>query len=142
MGSVIDYIECPRCKSENMYEEFYYKTHESNAFCDQCGYSRRNFYKRDEEGKVITIDGKTPTFENVIMEEIVHEEPYGAIRIEFENKSFAQAGTIQFKKDLEQMIEMSSNQQEMDLLDIKSVKFSRFNEVSGKIEKELIYLKK
>jgi uncharacterized Zn finger protein len=37
MGSVIDYIECPNCKSE-MTCEFYYKTCEEYKSCTECGY--------------------------------------------------------------------------------------------------------
>lgn len=37
MGSVIDYIECPNCKTE-AYSDFYYKTGEEYINCNNCGY--------------------------------------------------------------------------------------------------------
>ena len=37
MGSVIDYIECPNCKTE-AYSDFYYKTGEEYVNCNNCGY--------------------------------------------------------------------------------------------------------
>lgn len=37
MGSVIDYIECPNCKTE-AYSDFYYKTGEEYVSCNNCGY--------------------------------------------------------------------------------------------------------
>lgn len=37
MASVIDYIECPNCKTE-AYSDFYYKTGEEYINCNNCGY--------------------------------------------------------------------------------------------------------
>ena len=37
MGSVIDYIACPNCKTE-AYSDFYYKTGEEYVNCNNCGY--------------------------------------------------------------------------------------------------------
>lgn len=37
MGSVIDYIECPNCKTE-AYSDYYYKTGEEYINCNNCGY--------------------------------------------------------------------------------------------------------
>jgi len=37
MGSVIDYIECPNCKTE-AYSDFYYRTGEEYINCNNCGY--------------------------------------------------------------------------------------------------------
>ena len=37
MGSVLDFIECPNCKTE-AYSDFYYKTGEEYVNCANCGY--------------------------------------------------------------------------------------------------------
>lgn len=41
MGSVSDYIECPKCGNPEAHQEFYYKTGEESIMCLDCGYSRR-----------------------------------------------------------------------------------------------------
>ena len=38
MGSVIDYIECPRCGQPNCFNDYYYKTGEEFTNCPDCGY--------------------------------------------------------------------------------------------------------
>ena len=37
MGSVLDFIECPNCKTE-AHSDFYYKTGEEYINCSNCGY--------------------------------------------------------------------------------------------------------
>jgi ribosomal protein L37E len=49
MGSIIDYIDCPKCGNES-YNEFYYKSGEEFIFCNHCGYSR-NFFIDNWEDK-------------------------------------------------------------------------------------------
>jgi hypothetical protein len=39
MGSVTDYIDCPRCGNE-AHNEYYYSTGEEHIICLHCGYSR------------------------------------------------------------------------------------------------------
>lgn len=41
MGSVIDCIDCPNCKSPDCHNDFYYKTGEEYTFCSDCGYSKQ-----------------------------------------------------------------------------------------------------
>jgi len=140
MGSVIDYIECPHCKSENMYSEFYYKRNESMEFCDQCGYSTKISWKRDDNANLITIDGtKNYDFNNLILKEEVIFEPYGSIRIEFEDSNGYQCGTIENKEAYDLLIKSI---QDMDKENLKSIAFSKFNQEKKQIEKEFLYLKK
>lgn len=40
MGSVLDWIECPNCKSDGCASDFYYKTGEEYLNCGDCGYHR------------------------------------------------------------------------------------------------------
>lgn len=66
MGSVTDYIECPKCGNE-AHSEFYYKTGEEFITCLHCGYSRR-----------VYLEGDTISPENFKMEEF---EPHGTYMI-------------------------------------------------------------
>ena len=54
MGSVIDYIECPKCGGE-AYDEFYYKSGEEFLVCPHCGYNRKffitNWDDKEKEGE-------------------------------------------------------------------------------------------
>ena len=55
MGSVIDYIECPKCGGE-AYDEFYYKSGEEFIVCPDCGYNRRFFITNWEQKEENGID--------------------------------------------------------------------------------------
>ena len=56
MGSVIDYIECPNCKTE-AYSDFYYKTGEEYTNCNNCGYHYSATIKnRDKKLTELTED--------------------------------------------------------------------------------------
>ena len=60
MGSVINnFEECPKCKQEKGYLDYYYRTGEFLFQCmdEECNYGHSIFIKRDEEGKMVTIDG-------------------------------------------------------------------------------------
>ena len=58
MGSVIDFLECPRCGSE-AHTEFWYKSGEEAIICRECGYTRTSFITNwDEQG----TDGWIPKF--------------------------------------------------------------------------------
>lgn len=142
MGSVIDYIECPHCKSENMYSEFYYKRNERMQFCDQCGYSYQSKFKRDEEDKLITIDGtRNYDFSNLTIEENVIVEPHGVIRIVFLESGNAHCGTIETKESYEAFIEWLDNSNDKEGL-YESISFSHYNKEKQQIEKEQLYHKK
>jgi hypothetical protein len=113
MGSVIDNIECPNCKHE-AFSDFYYKTGEEYVGCNNCGYHRSAFYKRDENGKLVTEDGTDNyTFENLIMEFSELKTPYGSYRIKTYNSPATQCGSFEneeqyneFKKTIEGDVEI------------------------------------
>lgn len=81
MGSVIDYIECPNCKTE-AYSDFYYKTGEEYINCNNCGYHYSATIKnRDKKLTELTEDDWE-------INEL--KDPYGAFRY----KMAGEVGTI------------------------------------------------
>lgn len=57
MGSVIDFIDCPNCKSPDCHVDFYYKTNEEYIFCSECGYSKQvHIINREKNFSELTND--------------------------------------------------------------------------------------
>lgn len=57
MGSVIDCIECPNCKSPDCHSDYYYKTGEEYTFCSDCGYAKQiHIINREKPLKELTRD--------------------------------------------------------------------------------------
>ena len=138
MGSVIDYIECPRCEQE-AYSDYYYKTGEEYINCNSCGYHYSFVIKRDEEGNMIKIDeSKDLAIDNVVREEKEIKEPYCAYSIEVDN-GVRSCGTLETKKDYDEFVSdiVSLYNQEHNM---QEVIVSRF--ADGKINREVIYKNK
>jgi hypothetical protein len=141
MGSVIEYIECPYCKCENMYSEFWYKQNESMEFCDQCGYSTKISWKRDDNANLITIDGtKNYEFCNLILEEEVISQPYGSMRVTYQDGLGVQGGTLKDKEAYDKLVQAIA--QRISDEGIESIIFSRFNKEKQQIEKNQLYPQK
>lgn len=136
MGSVINYVDCPRCESQDCFEDYYYKTGEFFSSCPDCGYHRSAFYKRDDEGKLVKLDEtKGSEFDNLIMVEEHHPEPYGSFKIQMVGDKGRMSGTLITEEDYEKLF------QEMALLNnseksVESFVLSRF--IQGKIVKKEI----
>jgi hypothetical protein len=140
MGSVIDYVECPYCKCENMYSEFWYKQNESMEFCDQCGYSTKTSWKRDDNANLITIDGtKNYEFCNLILEEEVISQPYGSTRMTYKDGD-VQSGTIKDKEMYDRLVEAITKRTHIEV--IESIIFSHYNKEKQEIEKKQLYPQK
>ncbi len=60
MGSVQDIVKCHQCGYEEAITDYYYNTGEEFNFCPICGYRKSHYYRRDEDGRIIT---QTDTFE-------------------------------------------------------------------------------
>lgn len=137
MGSVVGNIECPRCKSEDCFEDYYYKSGEIYVSCPDCGYHMSHFIKRDEEGKMIKLDeSKELAVDNVVREETLLEEPYCAFMISYEGGT-GSGGAIPtadeyqiFVSDIVSMTNQPDHKME-------KVTISRF--VEGEIKKETIW---
>lgn len=136
MGSVISYIECPRCKQENCMDDFYYKSGEEYVDCPDCGYHRSFHYKRGDDGNFLRKDEtKGFEFENLIPEEIHLENPYGAFRVETIHGG-ATCGTLETDEDYQKFISeiVSITNQEHD---IKEAVVSKL--VGDEIKKEVVF---
>ena len=135
MGSVIDYIECPHCKSE-AYNDFYYKTGEEYINCQNCGYHYSATYKRDDDGEFVTKDGTNNyTFDNLIMETKELKNPYGAYRIKHYDSVAYECGSIENETEYNELKRYSSDDPNIELSTI-----SRF--VNGEIVVEDIINRK
>jgi Zn ribbon nucleic-acid-binding protein len=104
MGSVIDYIECPNCKTEAM-SDFYYKTGEEYINCNNCGYHySATIINRDKNlNELIDSDWKIEELKN----------PFGAYRIKTYGFAANQCGSLEnetqyneFKKNIEEDVEI------------------------------------
>ena len=122
MGSVIDYIECPNCKTE-AYSDFYYKTGEEYINCNNCGYHySATIINREKNLNELTD-------EDWEIKEL--KTPYGAYRIKYyDSPSYAcgALGDIKQLNAFKQIYEQDNN--------IETVQLSRF--VDGEIKVETI----
>ena len=96
MGSVLDYIECPNCKSEAM-SDFYYKTGEEYTNCGNCGYHRSAVIRNREKRLDLLTDTDWKITEL--------KKPYGAYRLKTYNSVATQCGTLPNKKAYDQLKE-------------------------------------
>jgi Zn ribbon nucleic-acid-binding protein len=125
MGSIVDYIECPNCKTEDIMNEFWYKTAEESIFCSKCGYSKKAFIKNRDKKLTELTD------EDWDMGEV--KNPYGAFRMLGTDNNWI-AGTLETEEDL---LMMQNKIQEENLVNIKKFIVSRF--IDGEIKEiELI----
>ena len=122
MGSVIDYIECPNCKTEAM-SDFYYKTGEEYINCNNCGYHRSaTIINRDKN-----LNELTESDWNI--EEL--KNPFGAYRLKVYHSVSTQCGSLENE---EQYNELKKNI-EADV-EIEYCSVSRF--IDNKIVEELL----
>ena len=136
MGSVISNVNCPRCGSEECFEDFYYKTGEIFSSCPDCGYHRSSFYKRDDNGKLIKLDeSKGFEFDNLVMENILYPEPFGSYRLKIKENLGSSSGTIIKSEDYDVLISEVALQQKTEK-NVESFVISRY--IDGKIVKENI----
>jgi len=124
MGSVIDYIECPNCKSPDCYDDFYYKTGEEYVHCSDCGYTKSVTIKNRDK-KLAEL-----TEEDWELNEV--QNPWGCYRIkEIGNVGFT-CGTLLTEKEYDEIFDKV--QEHLDSVDEFSL--SRFTD--GKIVKTMV----
>lgn len=137
MGSVVDYMMCPNCNTEEgAVVDFNYKTGEEFIHCPNCGYHRR-FYitnwdkKEDEEMLVDGESTETPwTPEYEIFE---CKEPFGAFDVRY-IEGVGECGSFIEKENEEEFME-----QVQDLIEqgvVESATISKY--VDGQIIKTKI----
>ena len=118
MGSVIDYIECPHCKTE-AYSDFYYKTGEEYVNCQNCGYHySATIINRDKLLNELTE-------EDWEINEL--KDPYGAFRIKYYDSVAYECGSLESEEDFVKLLANLREQTNIELFTI-----SRF--VDGEIK--------
>ena len=122
MGSVLDYIECPNCKSEAS-SDFYYRTGEEYINCGNCGYHfSATIVNRDKKLSELTEqDWKVEELKN----------PYGAYRLKSYHSIATQCGSLENEEQYNEF----KLQLEGDV-EIEFCSVSRF--VDGEIKVEMI----
>lgn len=122
MASVLDFIECPNCKSEAVCD-YYYKTGEEYTSCNNCGYHRSATIKNREKrlDQLIESDWKITELKT----------PYGAYRLKTHNDIGVQCGSLKNKKQYDQLKSTIINDVEIEFCSV-----SRF--INNKIVEEMI----
>jgi hypothetical protein len=124
MGSVIDTIECPNCKKEDCYVDFYYKTGEEYTFCSDCGYSKQiHIINREKNLNELTDDDWR-------MDEVAN--PWGCFRIKEIGMVGWNTGVLTSEEEYNQMYDKVL--EHLDSID----EFSLSRLVDGKIEKKMV----
>ena len=131
MGSVIDHIECPNCKHE-AFSDFYYKTGEEYVGCNNCGYHRSAFYKRDDDGKFVTKDGTNDYhFDNLVMDLNELKNPYGSYTLKMYKSVAKQCGSFENEEQYNEFKKTSEGDFEIEFSTV-----SRF--IDGEIVVETV----
>ena len=122
MGSVIDYIECPNCKTE-AYSDFYYKTGEEYVHCSNCGYHySATIINRDKKLSELTeADWNIEELKN----------PYGAYRLKAYKSIATQCGSFTNKEEYDYFISEISKDIELEFCSVSRL-------IDGKIVVEII----
>jgi hypothetical protein len=131
MGSVQTEVECLNCNN-NAYNDFYYKTGEELIVCSHCGYFYSRFFKRNEDGKLITKDGTTNfDFDNLIIEEKEIKTPFGHYTIKRYDDIGYSCGTIETENQYNTLVETVSKED-----NVESITISRL--IDDEIKQEVI----
>ena len=131
-------FQCSRCKSNLGDRVFYQTTGEGYIRCFECGYHRDLYFKRDDAGNLIRKnDTKDFTYNNLILEEAISENPFGILNIKYIDKSWSPR-ILEKKTDYEKaVLKVSSELKQKH--EIKKAEISRF--VDGKFIKIILFPK-
>jgi len=95
MGSVIDYIECPNCKTE-AHSDYYYKSGEEYINCNNCGYYFSATIKnRDKKLNELTD-------EDWDIQECIN--PFGAYRLKYVGDVATQCGSLRNEAEWNELV--------------------------------------
>jgi len=122
MGSVIDYIECPNCKTE-AYSDFYYRTGEEYINCNNCGYHYSATIKNRNKKLTELTESDWEIFEL--------KNPYGAYRYKMAGEVATACGSLETPEDADRF------RTEMKLEYHDHVEFAQINRlIDGEIVTE------
>ena len=122
MGSVLDYIECPNCKSEAS-SDYYYKTGEEYINCGKCGYHRSvTIINRDKKLSELTDDD---------WEIYEVKNPYGAYRLKVYNDIGTQCGLLEDEEQYNNFKTANEVDVEIELCSVSRL-------IDGKIVTEIL----
>jgi Zn ribbon nucleic-acid-binding protein len=104
MGSIVDYIACPSCKSTAC-SDFYYKTGEEYVNCNNCGYHYSATIKnRDKKLSELTQSD---------WDIVELQNPYGSFRYKMAGDIGTCCGTLATSEDADQFrVEMKLESQD------------------------------
>jgi Zn ribbon nucleic-acid-binding protein len=95
MGSIIDYIECPNCKTE-AHSDYYYKSGEEYINCNNCGYYFSATIKnRDKKLNELTD-------EDWDIQECIN--PFGAFRLKYVGDVATQCGSLRNEAEWNELV--------------------------------------
>ena len=95
MGSVIDYIECPNCKTE-AFSDFYYKTGEEYINCNNCGY----YYSATIKSRDKNLNELTDEDWNI--QECI--SPFGAYRLKYKDEVGTTCGSLRNEAEWNELV--------------------------------------
>ena len=122
MGSVLDYIECPNCKSEAMCD-FYYKTGEEYTNCGNCGYHR--------SATIVNRDKKLSELTEEDWKVLELKNPYGAYRLKVYHSVSTQCGSLENEEQYNELKKTIEDDMEVEFCSV-----SKF--INGEIVTEMI----
>ena len=95
MGSVIDYIECPNCKTE-AFSDFYYKTGEEYINCNNCGYHYSATIKSRDKAYSELTDKDWEVHECI--------SPFGAYRLKYKDEVGTTCGSLRNEAEWNELV--------------------------------------
>lgn len=124
MGSIVETIDCPFCRSENgAIVDYNYKTGEEFIHCPHCGYHRRFYITNINQKPDLVDDAATMSDEQWLPEYEIFEcsEPYGAFEVQYK-EGYNEIGSFTEPENEEEFL-----LQVEDLIDeIRVAKISKF----------------
>lgn len=128
MGSVIDYLDCPKCGNE-AYNEFYYKSGEEFIFCNSCGYSRKFFIDNWEDREKKKDDALFEWLPNFKLEET---DGFGCYKIRPKGSVGMEVGTFTQPNSAEEFLNSIKGRE----AEIAHAEYSTF--IDGEITKHVV----
>ena len=119
MGSVCGQSICPNCETENLWYDFDYKRDELWEHCSLCGFFHNEFWKRNEQGKLILkSENEGTNFENLVRVVEECKNPYGTFEILSENGG-SQFGTLKTEQEFDEFRLQMKNRTDKTIITVQ-----------------------